>query len=68
VKTPGGDSLQISVSQEKFYKALKSNGKFVVEDIPEIIRDMNLETVCKEESDGQYIYCYKRKGDASSNW
>ena len=50
------------VPQEKFRNALESSGKLVDGDIPEIIKDMNLETVCIEK-DGQYIDCYKRKGE-----
>jgi hypothetical protein len=50
--------LEISVSQKLFHEALESSGI----DIPEIIKDMNLETVCIEK-DGQYSDCYRRKGE-----
>lgn len=48
-----GQSIEISVPQEKFHKALESSGKLVVEDISEIIKDMNLETVCIERRKGE---------------
>jgi len=53
--------LEISIPHKKFHEALVSSG-IVVGDIPEIIKDMNLETVCIEK-DGQYIDCYRRKGE-----
>ena len=57
-----GQSIDVSVPQEKFHNVLESSRKLVVEDIPEIIKDMDLETVCIEK-DGQYIDCYKTKGE-----
>jgi hypothetical protein len=58
VERQSGQFIEISVSQKLFHEALESSG-IVVEDIPEIIKDMNLETVCTEK-DGQYIDCYRR--------
>src|SRR5262249_44943111 len=47
------------VPQKLFHEALESSGKFVVEDIAEIIEDMNLESICIEMDD-QFIDCYRK--------